>query len=174
MKEGSPISHVTCCNTNANWQLQYQLLKPIFPNHASLGGPENARRLYILGSLNMPFLIVWILISHSFAPCVGKRVPLIRLKHGWCRCTSTTAFDEGALPWPCHFNISHLWYHSILYVFLTPYIVDCRNDFSANVQRLHVWLQTQMFHRALRPAKLWRCTLQIDWRTNSKSVRQRQ
>ena len=103
-----------------------------------------------------------------------KRVPLIRLKHGWCRCTSTTAFEEGALPWPCHFNISHFWYHSILYVFLTPYIVDSSNDFSANVQRLHVWLETHMFHRALRPAKLLRRTLQIDWRTSLKSVRQRQ
>ena len=31
MKEGSPISHVTCTirKTKANWQLQYQLLKPI-------------------------------------------------------------------------------------------------------------------------------------------------
>ena len=31
MKEGSPISHVTCTirRTKANWQLQYQLLKPI-------------------------------------------------------------------------------------------------------------------------------------------------
>jgi len=33
--------------TNANWQLQYQLLKTNFANHANLGGPENARRPYI-------------------------------------------------------------------------------------------------------------------------------
>ncbi len=68
---------------------------------------------YILGFLNMPSLMVWIWISHSFAPCVLEMGAFGPLEHGWCRCTNTTDCEfERDIMWELLWRLLHILLHA--------------------------------------------------------------